>query len=44
MGEEERFYLFVESGFAGVVEAEEEDGVFWDGRLACGLGNGGVGG
>jgi hypothetical protein len=27
-GEEERFHLFVEGGFTGVVEAEEEDGVF----------------
>ena len=28
-GEVERFYLFVERSFAGVVEAEEEDGVFF---------------
>jgi hypothetical protein len=27
-GEVEGFDLFVEGGFAGVVEAEEEDGVF----------------
>jgi hypothetical protein len=30
VGEEQRLDLFVEGGFAGVVEAEEEDGVFWD--------------
>ncbi len=28
--EEDGFDLFVEGGFAGVVEAEEEDGVFWE--------------
>jgi hypothetical protein len=28
-GEEEGFDLFVEGGFAGIVEAEEEDGIFW---------------
>ena len=29
---EEGFDLFVEGGFAGVVEAEEDYGVFWGGR------------
>lgn len=28
VGAEEGFDLFVEGGFAGIVEAEEEDGVF----------------
>ena len=28
---EEGFDLFVEGGFAGVVEAEEDYGVFWEG-------------
>lgn len=30
------FYLFEEGGFPGVVEAEEEDGVFWgrEGRVS----------
>ena len=29
------FYLFEERCFAGVVEAEEEDGVFWWGVRCC---------
>jgi len=41
-GEEEGFYLFVEGGFAGVVEAEEEDGVFYEqGVRGCGSEGGG---
>lgn len=31
-GQEERFHLFVEGGFASIIETEEEDGVF------CGFG------
>lgn len=34
LGAEGGFYLFEERGFARVVEAEEEDGVFW-GCVSC---------
>jgi hypothetical protein len=35
VGEEDGFDLLVEGGLAGVVEAEEEDGVLWREGLGC---------
>jgi hypothetical protein len=35
VGQEDGLDLLVESGLAGVVEAEEEDRVFWERGQAC---------